>query len=277
MAQLWESKMTAPFVDIGNGHRLYVRDWGSGQPVLLLSGWAMDSRSWGETMVHLNAFGFRTIAYDRRGHGRSTDPGIYDYDTLADDLGAIIEQLDLTDMVLVGHSGAGGEIIRYLSRHGASRVGRLVLVGATGPSMVAKTPDAVGIPGALVETAVARIIDDLSGWIAENIGPFAPDADKGTLQWLDAMPRDTSRRALVDFQRAILTTDFTDESRNISVPVRLIHGDRDVSAPLDWTARKYAEIIPTSELCIYEGVAHGVMITHARRLAADIAGMRVSE
>lgn len=264
--------MTAPFVNIENGHQLYVRDWGTGQSVLLLSGWAMDSRCWGETMVQLNAAGFRTIAYDRRGHGRSTDPGVYDYDILADDLAKIIETLDLSDVVLVGHSGAGGEIIRYLSQHGAERVARVVLVGATGPSMVARKAGEVGIPVELVEPAIARIAGGLSEWIAENIRPFTPEADEGTLQWLDAMPRDASRRAIVDFQRAILTTDFTDEARGISVPVKLIHGDRDASAPLVWTALRYADLIPNVELCIYEGVAHGVMITHSNRLAADIAG-----
>jgi pimeloyl-ACP methyl ester carboxylesterase len=263
--------MTAPDIAIGGGHRLYLRDWGCGQPVVLLSGWGMDGRGWGETMVALDAAGFRTIAYDRRGHGRSTDPSRCDYDTLADDLAAVLDGLDLREAVLVGHSGAGGEIIRYLTRHGAARVARVVLVGATGPRMVAPAPGEPGIPAEMVEPGIARIAGNLSGWIAENIEAFAPQADADTMRWLAAMVLDASRRALVDFQRAILTSDFTDEARAIAVPVRIIHGDLDASAPLDLTARRYAALIAGAELLVYEGVAHGVMITHAARLAADIA------
>lgn len=263
--------MTAPEIAIAGGHRLYLRDWGSGQPVVLLAGWAMDGRGWGETMVRLNAAGFRTIAYDRRGHGRSTDPGRCDYDALADDLAAVLDGLDLREVVLVGHSGAGGEIIRYLTRHGGSRVARVVLVGATGPCMVAPAPGAPGIPVEMVEPGIARIAGDLSGWIAENIAAFAPQGDTETMRWLAAMALDASRRALVDFQRAILTGDLTDEAAAITLPVRIIHGDIDVSAPLDLTARRYAALIPQAELLVYEGVAHGVMVTHAARLAADIA------
>jgi pimeloyl-ACP methyl ester carboxylesterase len=262
--------MTAPFIAIAEGHQLYVRDWGAGQPIVLLAGWGMDGRCWGETMIRLNAAGFRTIAYDRRGHGRSTDPGRIDYDLLADDLAAVLDTLDLADVVLVGHSGSGGEIIRYLARHGTRRVARAVLVGATGPRMVAPSPGEPGIPPDLVEPIIARIAIDLSGWVTENIGPFAPEADAQTRRWMETMPLDTSRRMLVDFQRAILTADFTEEARAIDIPVTLIHGDADASAPIDLTAHRYAELIPQARLIVYEGVAHGVMFTHSERLAADI-------
>ncbi len=262
--------VTKPFVSIAGGHRLFLRDWGTGRPVVLLAGWGMDGRCWGQTMLHLNAAGLRTIAYDRRGHGRSTDPGQTDYDLLADDLAAVLDTLDLCEVVLVGHSGAAGEIIRYITRHGPRRVARAVLVGATGPRVVARAPDEPGVPPELVEPAIARIAGDLAGWIAENIGPFAPGADPVATRWMESMPFDASRRALVDFQRAILTTDFTDEARALRVPVTLIHGDADASAPIDLTARRYAELIPDARLLVYEGVAHGVMFTHAERLAADI-------
>lgn len=263
--------MTAPFVTIDDGHQLYVRDWGEGNAVVLLSGWAMDSRGWGDTMVRLNASGLRTIAYDRRGHGRSTDPGRYDYDVLADDLAAVLDKLALEGTVLVGHSGAAGEIIRYLTRHGSGRVKRIVLVGATGPRMLATPEDHRGIPPSMVKPAVQQLVEDLPGWIAENIELFAPGMDATTLRWLSAMPMDTSRRALVDFQRAILTTDFTDEVKALKAHITLIHGDKDLSAPLEWTARRYVELLPHAQLLLYAGAAHGLMITHAARLAADIA------
>lgn len=262
---------TAPYIEIGSGHRLFVRDWGSGPPVLLLAGWGMESRSWAEVMVNLTDSGFRAIAYDRRGHGGSTDPGAIDYDLLSDDLAAVMESLDLHDVTIVAHSGAGGEAIRYLSRYGAQRVARLVLVGATGPRMIAEQDGAPGIPRDFAEAAVARIRDDLPGWIEDNQRPFAPQADQRTLDWLTAMIFDTSRRALIDFQRVILETDLTAEASAIPVPVTIIHGDQDMSAPVDLTARRYAEIIPDADLVVYKGVAHGVMVTHAARLAADIA------
>ena len=263
--------MTAPFVAIGDGHQLYVRDWGTGTPVVLLAGWSMDSRSWGATMVHLNDEGLRTVAYDRRGHGRSTDPGHCDYDLLADDLAAVLDTLGLEQVVLVGHSGAGGEIIRYLTRHGSARVARAMFVGATGPRMMATAENEQGLTPEMADAACSQLVDDLPGWIDQNIEPFAPQADVETRSWLGAMPRDTSFRAIIDFQRAILTTDFTEEAKRIDVPVTLIHGDADASAPIDWTARRYAEIIPDANLIIYEGIAHGAMITHAARLAGDIA------
>jgi non-heme chloroperoxidase len=263
--------MSAAFVSIGNGHQLYVRDWGDGEPVVLLAGWAMDSRGWGDTMVRLNAAGLRTVAYDRRGHGRSTDPGRCDYDTLASDLAAVLDKLALERAVLVGHSGAGGEILRYLSRHGSGRVKCIILVGATGPRMLASKDDPRGVPPEMVEPIVQRLVEDLSGWIAENIEPFAPSADAVTLRWLSSMPLDTSRRTLMQFQRAILTTDFTEEARAVKVPVTLIHGDNDLSAPVEWTAQRYIELMPRAQLVLYQGAAHGLMITHAARLAADIA------
>lgn len=264
--------MTGAYVEIADGHRLHLRDWGQGAPIVLLAGWAMDGRGWGETMARLNAAGFRTIAYDRRGHGGSTDPGCYGYDLQADDLAAVLDRLDLERVSLVAHSGAGGEAIRYLSRHGSARVRNLVLVGATGPAMLAPEAGAPGLPPEMVEPVVRRLVDDLPGWIEENVPPFAPGVAAVTRRWLEQMPLDTSRRALVDFQRAILTTDFTAEAQAIGVPVTLLHGDRDLSAPLDQTARRYAELIPGARLKVYPGAAHGLMITHAAELAQDIAG-----
>ena len=152
---------TPAWIGIGGGHGLFVRDWGEGPPVVLLSSWAMDSTLWGQTMAMLNDHGLRTIAYDRRGHGRSTDPGGMDYDTLADDLQAVLSQLDLKGVTLVAHSGAGGEAIRYVSRHGAARLRRLVLVGATGPCMRRRPASMRAIshapsPDGVAPAAVAR-------------------------------------------------------------------------------------------------------------------------
>jgi pimeloyl-ACP methyl ester carboxylesterase len=260
-----------PFVEAAGGHRLFVRDWGAGPPVVLLAGWALDSRTWGETMLELNSHGLRTIAYDRRGHGRSTDPGAADYDSLADDLGAVLDSLDLTGVTLVCHSGAGGEAIRYTSRRGAARLARIVLVGATGPKMMTDADDPLGATIEMVDALMTQLTTDLAGWIDANAAPFAPGAPGRVIGWMSTMMLDCSRRILLDFQRAIVVADLRDEARSLPVPVTIIHGDQDVSAPIDLTARRYAELIPDVELVIYEGAAHGLMVTHAQRLGTDIA------
>lgn len=262
---------TPPWVPIGGGHALFVRDWGEGPPVLLLSGWGMDSALWGETMALLNGCGLRAIAYDRRGHGRSTDPGGMGYDALADDLEAVLRTLELEGVTIVAHSGAGGEAIRHAARHGSGRVGQLVLVGATGPCMRRRPDNPLGLPEEAVRAAMARLRDDLPGWIDDNAGPFAPGAARRTLDWLAAMLLGASRRAILDFHAEILDADLRAEAADLRLPVTLIHGDRDASAPMELTARRYAELIPGCELLVYPGVAHGVMVTHARRLADDIA------
>jgi len=249
---------------------LFVRDWGSGLPVVLMAGWAMDSRIWGETMMVLNAAGLRTIAYDRRGHGRSTDGGGYDLDALTGDLATILDTLDLRDVTLVAHSGAGGEAIRYLASHGSARVARLVLVGATGPRVMA-SPGEEGVTPAMLDMMCVRLTGDLSGWIDENIAPFAPGTPDRVNEWMASMLLDCSRRAVVAFQRTIAESDLTVEAAALDLPVTIIHGDRDVSAPIETSARRYAAIIPRAELLVYERVAHGVMVTDAGRLAADIA------
>lgn len=268
--------MSAPFVEIADGHRLFVRDWGEGEPVLLLAGWAMHSGLWGETMAALNGAHLRTIAYDRRGHGRSTDPGSTSYDALADDLAAVLEALDLHGVTLVSHSGAAGEAIRYVARHGSHRLKRIILVGATGPRMMAGPGNEMGVTPAMLEAGLSQLATDLPGWIDENAKPFAPGASDRVIQWLSDMVTSTSRRSILDFQRAIVETDLTAEASALDLPVTIIHGDLDVSAPIDLTACRYAEIVPDAELLVYEGVAHGVMVTHAARLADDIGRRAMS-
>ena len=261
----------AAFISIGAGHQLHVRDWGSGPPVVLLSGWAMEGAIWGPTMTALNDHGFRTVAYDRRGHGRSTDPGGFAYDVLADDLDRVLTALDLQEVVVVAHSGAAGEVIRYVTRHGDARLARIVLVGATGPCMRRRPDNPIGYPDEAISSALRQLAQDLPGWIDANAEPFAPGATRRTQDWLAAMVLNASHRALLAFQREIIDADLRAEAAALALPVSIIHGDCDVSAPLDLTARRYAEIIPRADLIVYPGVAHGVMVTHASRLARDIA------
>lgn len=270
MSDQRRDRLTQPFIEIANGHQLFVRDWGSGRPVVLLAGWGMDSRIWAEVMVALNAVGLRTIAYDRRGHGRSTDPGYLDYDMLADDLARVLESLDLREVTLVCHSGAGGEAIRYASRHGPNRLTRIVLVGATGPRVL-PAEDPAGAHRAAAQVLIDQLGSNMATWISGALRPFAPQADGRLLDWAAHMVFDCSRRALVDFQRAVVEADFEKEAAALTVPVTIVHGDQDESAPLQTTAVRYASLIKRNNLLVYEGVAHGIMLTHASRLAADIA------
>ena len=166
----------ASVVRTRSGADLFVRDWGAGPPVLLLAGWGMTSDLWGAVMLRLNAAGLRAVSFDRRGHGRSSDPGTLDYDLLADDLHEVMEALGLAGCTLVAHSGAGGEVVRCIARHGDARIARIVLVGATLPAPMRTDDNPEGADPALFEAVAGQIADDLPAWIDANARPYvAPE------------------------------------------------------------------------------------------------------
>jgi pimeloyl-ACP methyl ester carboxylesterase len=222
---------------------------------------------WQYQMVHLADRGFRTIAYDNRGHGRSSDPGHgFDYDTLADDLAAVIEQLDLREVVLVGHSMGAGQVVRYLARHGGSRVRKALLLA---PSIRPDRPD--GVDKQKPDQLRALLCADLPKWLADAAPSFfAAETSPEMVQWGVRMCLQTSLKALIDTNRAGVEADFRAELRTISTKTLIIHGDRDQSAPLDLTGRRVAQLIPGSELKVYEGAPHGLFITHMDRLNRDL-------
>ena len=260
----------ADFIRTRSGERLFVRDWGTGAPVLLLAGWAMTSDLWSAVMLRLNEAGLRAISYDRRGHGRSSDPGPMDHDALADDLADVMDALDLRACTVVAHSGAGGEVVRAITRHGASRIARIVLVGATLPAPMATPSNPDGVPPEAFSAIERQLRDDLDGWIEENAQPFAPGAPPRTIAWLASMVQGCSRRAIVHFQRAVVRADFRAELAGIDVPLTIVQGDLDVSAPPALCGERVAALMPAAEYLRYAGVAHGPMVTHAQRLADDI-------
>ena len=259
------------FIRTRSGARLFVRDWGSGAPVLLLPGWAMTSDLWATVMLRLNEAGLRAISYDRRGHGRSSDPGPMDYDTLADDLTDVMTALDLRACTVVAHSGAGGEVVRAVTRHGADRIAHIVLVGATLPAPMRTDANPDGVPPEAFAAIERQLRDDLDGWIDENAQPFAPGASARTIAWLAAMVQGCSRRAIVEYQRAVARSDFRAELAAIDVALTIIQGDLDVSAPPALCGERAAALKPDAEYLAYPGVAHGPMVTHATLLADDIA------
>ncbi len=257
-----------------DGQHLFHRDWGTGRPIVFLAAWALPSAMWDYQMTALVEDGFRCVAYDRRGHGRSSQPGRgYDYDTLADDLAAVLDALDLRDVMLVGMSMAGGEITRYLTRHGRARIARVVYVSTAATPYRTRTADNPdGIPPEMLEAFVRhQLLRDYPQWLDDNRAPFfLPDTPQPIQEWVRGLMLGHSLKALVDCTRSMATTDFRAELPRIRVPALLVHGSRDASAPIEVTGRPTAALIPGARLDVYEGAPHGLFVTHRDRLTADL-------
>ncbi|WP_200939210.1 MULTISPECIES: alpha/beta fold hydrolase [unclassified Caulobacter] len=256
-----------------DGTRLYHRDWGEGRPVVFLAGWGLPSECWAYQAAALSEEGLRCVSYDRRGHGRSDAPWKgYDYDTLADDLAAVLEQLDLRDVVLVGHSMAGGEIVRYFSRHGGARVGKVLFLAPLDPCPAHKADNPTGLPPETFEQFRAQVLmRDYPRWLEENARPFVtPDTSAEMVDWVRGLMLGTTTKALVECNRAATTADLRPEIPNVTVPALVIQGDKDASTPLETSGRRYAALAPNAELVVYQGAPHGLMFTHIERLNGDI-------
>jgi len=259
----------SPFIATGDGAFLFCKEWGTGKPVLFLHSWAVNSDLWQYQMIDLCDRGMRCIAYDMRGHGRSSDPGRgYNFDNLADDLHVVIERFRLREVCVVGHSVSCGVIVRYLRRHGSSRISRAVLVS---PSVQLKTDDDVQASGAPAsEQARPPWTRDFPKWLGENARPFfLPETSQETLQFGIEMCLQASLKALLDVHLADGGTDFRAALPKVNVPTLVIHGDRDRSVPVD-RGRAVAKLIPRAEFKLYEGAPHGLMLTHVDRCTADL-------
>lgn len=268
-------RKTVPEVETRDGAQLFLRDWGAGEPVVFLHGWALASDMWAYQMAPMAADGFRCVAYDRRGHGRSSDPGRgYDFDTLADDLETVLAAIDLKGVTLVGHSLASGEMVRYLTKHGSRRLSRLVFLAPAATPGLARSPDNPnGIDPEIFESIRRnQIMQDFPKWIDDNAAPFfAPDTSPGIIDWTRAMMLRTSMRAVIDCNRAMTEANFREELRRIDLPSLVIHGTRDASAPVEMTGAPTAALIPGAELALYQGAPHGLYYTHRARLVDDLA------
>jgi pimeloyl-ACP methyl ester carboxylesterase len=255
-----------------DGTRLFLRDWGEGRPVLFLAGWTLFSDFWGYQMLELEQRGFRTLAYDRRGHGRSADPGRgYDFDTLADDLASVIGSRKLDGVTIVAHSMASGEVARYFSRHGGRGVRKVVLVAPTTPFIMMTADNPLGIDRQVLVASRNRAAVDFPGLIDAQIGPFfTPQTSKGMVEWVKSMMLQTSLQGVIELAQALQETDLRDDVRQIGVPTLVVHGDKDVSAPLALTGMRTAQLISNAKLSVYEGAPHGLPITHIERLNAEL-------
>ena len=265
-------RLSGSMIQTRDGAELFYRDWGTGQPVVFLSGWTLPSESWSYVMTPLSE-SMRCVAFDRRGHGRSSDPGRgYDYDTLANDLADVLEALDLRDVTLVAHSMSGGEAARYLSRVGSKRIARLVLVATTLPYLTRTADNPFGVEAQVFEQARQNfLLKDFPKWLRDNARPFVvAETSTEIMDWLHGMMMQCSMKAVIECNRAFTSTDFRAEVAKITVPTLLIHGDKDVSSPIPISAARVEQIIPGAKLQVYAGAPHGIFVTHAAQIVTDL-------
>jgi non-heme chloroperoxidase len=251
---------------------LRVRDWGQGKPFVFLSGWALPSDFWHYHIADLSGRGFRCIAYDRRGHGRSDDPSTgYNFDTLADDLASVLNGLDLNDVTLVAYSMGGGEAARYLSRHGSKRVSRVVFLAATTPFLLQTADNPIGVPGKMFEGLRGLLAQDFPKWVADSNDAYWLNLVSAEMQaWGRNLMLQSSLPALLAINKAMVETDFRPDLKAISIPALVIHGDKDASAPLPLTGSQTAKLVPGAQFKLYEGAAHGLPLTHRARFTEDL-------
>jgi non-heme chloroperoxidase len=260
-----------------DGTQIYFKDWGTGKPVVFSHGWPLSADAWDAQMLFLGQHGYRVIAHDRRGHGRSGQSwGGNDLDTYADDLAELIEALDLKEVTLVGHSTGGGEVTRYIGRHGTGRVAKLVLIGAIPPVMLKSEKNPGGLPISVFDELRAGVVADRSQFMKDLSMPFygynKPGAkiSQGVRDffWLQAMQ--ASVVGTYDCIKAFSETDLTEDLKRIDVPTLLLHGDQDQIVPIADSAKLGVKIIKNATLKVYPGAPHGMTVTLADQVNADL-------
>lgn len=261
-----------------DGTRIYYKDWGIGKPIVFSHGWPLNSDSWESQMVFLASSGYRCIAHDRRGHGRSGQPwNGNDMDNYADDLADLMDLLDLKRAVLVGFSAGGGEITRYIGRHGSKRVSKMALISAVPPIMVKTKSNPAGLPIEVFDELRAKSLADRSQLYKDLAsGPFfgANRADSKVTQgmmdsfWLQGMQ--AGHKNALDCIKAFSETDFTEDLKKIDVPTLIIHGDDDQIVPIGASALQSVNLVKNAVLLVYDGAPHGITDTHNEKLNVDL-------
>jgi non-heme chloroperoxidase len=272
-----EGGRTMSTVTVQDSTQIYYKDWGEGQPVVFSHGWPLSADAWESQMMFLASNGYRTIAHDRRGHGRSSQPsGGNEMDTYADDLATLIEALNLKDAVLVGHSTGGGEVTRYIGRHGTSRVAKAVLVSAVPPLMLKTEANPMGTPIEAFDEIRAGVAADRSQFYKNLSEPFyganrsGAKVSQGVRDafWLQGMQGGLKNE--YECIKAFSETDFTEDLRRFDVPTLVIHGDDDQIVPIGAAGLASSQLVKDATLKVYEGAPHGVADTHKDQLNADL-------
>ena len=261
----------------GSTVNLFYQDQGTGAPVVFIHGWPLDHQMWEYQTSILPNFGFRCISYDRRGFGKSDKPWEgYDYNTLADDLKAVLDQLDLQNVTLVGFSMGGGEIVRYFSRHQGKRVSKVVLISAVTPYFLQTEENPEGVSQEKLTEITESLQEDRAGFLQTFIKQFygvsllSHPVSQGVLDWDFAVAMQASAKATLDCAHSFAETDFTREMRHINVPTLIIHGDRDETVPIQATSDQAAQLIPDAEYIVYEGAPHGLFFTEKETLNGEL-------
>ena len=266
-----------PTITTKDGTEIYYKDWGTGQPVVFSHGWPLCSDAFEDQMFFLASMGYRAIGHDRRGHGRSSQPlNGNDMDTYADDLAALTEALDLKGAVHVGHSTGGGEVARYIGRHGSKRVAKAVLIGAVPPLMLKTDANPGGLPMDVFDGIRAGVLADRSQFFKDLTGPFyGANRDGSKVSqglrdsfWLQGML--AGFPAAYECIKAFSETDFTEDLKKMDVPTLILHGDDDQIVPIADSALLSAKLVKGATLKVYPGAPHGMCSTHKDKVNSDL-------
>jgi non-heme chloroperoxidase len=266
-----------PTLTVKDGTRIYYKDWGTGQPVVFSHGWPLSADAWEDQMMFLAGRGYRCIAHDRRGHGRSDQPwNGNDMDTYADDLAALVQALDLKNAIHVGHSTGGGEVARYIGRHGTKRVAKAVLISAVPPLMVRTPANPGGTPKEAFDQIRSALLADRAQFFRDLSAPFYGANRPGAkvsqglrdFFWLQGML--AGFKAVYDCVKAFSETDFTEDLKKFDVPTLILQGDDDQIVPIDDASRLSAKLVKGATLKVYPGQPHGMCSTYKDQINSDL-------